>query len=115
VAGRIIINRVVYSVTQQVHIGVHQWPNIVRLVSEVGCNESVPGRCVVQSICHNIKMDLRGLGWGDMEWIDLAQNRYQWRALENTVMNIRVPCNTGHFLSSWETCGFTRTQLPGVH
>jgi hypothetical protein len=29
----------------------------------------------------NIKMDLREIGWGDMDWIDLAQDRDQWRAL----------------------------------
>jgi hypothetical protein len=29
----------------------------------------------------NIKMDLREIGWGGMEWIDLAQDRDQWRAL----------------------------------
>jgi hypothetical protein len=39
----------------------------------------------------NIKMDLREIGWGDMDWIDLAQNRDQWRALVNTEMNLRVP------------------------
>jgi hypothetical protein len=39
----------------------------------------------------NIKMDLRKIGWGDMDWIDLAQDRDQWRALVNTVMNFRVP------------------------
>jgi hypothetical protein len=39
----------------------------------------------------NIKMDLRGIGWGGMDWIDLAQDRDQWRALVNTVMNLRVP------------------------
>jgi hypothetical protein len=39
----------------------------------------------------NIKIDLREIGWDDMEWIDLAQDRGQWRALENTVMNFRVP------------------------
>jgi hypothetical protein len=39
----------------------------------------------------NIKMDLREIGWDDMDWIDLAQNRDQWRALLNTVMNLRVP------------------------
>jgi hypothetical protein len=33
----------------------------------------------------NIKMDLREKGWGGMDWIDLAQDRDQWRALENTV------------------------------
>jgi hypothetical protein len=39
----------------------------------------------------NIKMDLREIGWGDMEWIDLAQDRDHWRALVNSVMNLRVP------------------------
>jgi hypothetical protein len=37
----------------------------------------------------NIKMDLRETGWGGMDWIDLAHDRDQWRALENTVMSVR--------------------------
>jgi hypothetical protein len=36
----------------------------------------------------NIKMDLRATGWDDMDWIDLAQDRDQWRALVNTEMNL---------------------------
>jgi hypothetical protein len=39
----------------------------------------------------NIKMDLRETGWGGMNWIYGAQDRDQWRALVNTVMNLRVP------------------------
>jgi hypothetical protein len=39
----------------------------------------------------NIKVDLREIGWDCMDWIDLAQDRDQWRALVNTVMNFRVP------------------------
>jgi hypothetical protein len=39
----------------------------------------------------NIKINVRDIGWGDMDWIDLAQNRDQWRALVNTFMNLRVP------------------------
>jgi hypothetical protein len=39
----------------------------------------------------NIKMDLREMGWDCVDWIELAQDRDQWRALVNTVMNLRVP------------------------
>jgi hypothetical protein len=39
----------------------------------------------------NSKMDLREIEWDDMHWIDLAQDRDQWRALVNTVMNLRLP------------------------
>jgi hypothetical protein len=39
----------------------------------------------------NIKIDLREIGWDGMDWIDLAQDRDQLRALWNTVMNLRVP------------------------
>jgi hypothetical protein len=39
----------------------------------------------------NIKIDLREIGWDGMDWIDLAQDRDKWRALVNTVMNLRVP------------------------
>jgi hypothetical protein len=39
----------------------------------------------------NIKMDFRKIRWDGMDWIDLAQDRDQWRALVNTVMNLRVP------------------------
>jgi hypothetical protein len=38
-----------------------------------------------------IKMDLREIGWGGTDWIDLAHDRDQWRALMNTVINLRVP------------------------
>jgi hypothetical protein len=39
----------------------------------------------------NIRMDLREIGWDDVDWIDLAQDRDQWKALVSTVMNLRVP------------------------
>jgi hypothetical protein len=39
----------------------------------------------------NIRMDLREIECGGMDWIDLVQDRDQWRALVNTVMNLRVP------------------------
>jgi hypothetical protein len=39
----------------------------------------------------NIEMHLREIEWGSMDWIDLAQDRDQWKALVNTVMSHRVP------------------------
>jgi hypothetical protein len=39
----------------------------------------------------NIKMDLREIEWGGMDWIDLVQDRDQWMALVNMVMNFIVP------------------------
>jgi hypothetical protein len=39
----------------------------------------------------NIRMDIKGLGWRGMDWIDLAEDTEQWRALVNMVMNLRVP------------------------
>jgi hypothetical protein len=39
----------------------------------------------------NIIMDLVEVGWGDVDWISLAQDRDRWRALVNSVLNLRVP------------------------
>jgi hypothetical protein len=39
----------------------------------------------------NISMDLGEVGWGDVDWTGLAQDRKRWRALGNPVLNLRVP------------------------
>jgi hypothetical protein len=39
---------------------------------------------------NNIKIGLREIGWVGMNWIDLAQDRDQWRALVNTAMKFRI-------------------------
>jgi hypothetical protein len=39
----------------------------------------------------NIKIGLSEIGWGCVDWIGLAQDRYKWRALVNVVMNLQVP------------------------
>jgi hypothetical protein len=39
----------------------------------------------------NIRIDLREIGWDGMDWIDLDQDMDQWRALVNTILNLRVP------------------------
>jgi hypothetical protein len=39
----------------------------------------------------NIKIDLREIGWDSVDWIDLAQDRDQWRTLVNAVMNLQIP------------------------
>jgi hypothetical protein len=39
----------------------------------------------------DMKMDLREMGWCGVDWIDMSQDRDQWRALVNTVMDLRVP------------------------
>jgi hypothetical protein len=49
------------------------------------CTRKTKRRCV-----DNIKIYLREIGWGGKDWIDLAQDREQWRALVNTVINLRV-------------------------
>jgi hypothetical protein len=49
------------------------------------------GRRLRRRWVDNIKMDLREIGWDGVDWIDLAQDRDQWRAVVNTVMNFRVP------------------------
>jgi hypothetical protein len=55
----------------------------------------------------NIKI-CREIGWDVMDWIGLAQDGDDWRALLNTVMNLQVPQNAGKFLSSCTVGSFSR-------
>jgi len=48
----------------------------------------------------NIKMDLQEVGCGDMDWVDLVQDRDKWWALTNVVRYFQVPQNMGNFLTS---------------
>jgi hypothetical protein len=51
---------------------------------------------------------------GGVDWIKLAEDRESLRALVNVVMNLRVPCNAGNFLTSCKTVSvLRRTLLPG--
>jgi hypothetical protein len=56
-----------------------------------------------------LKIDLREIGLGYMDWIDLAEDRDQWRALVNTVMYLQGPYNAEKFLSSCTIGGFARS------
>jgi hypothetical protein len=49
---------------------------------------------------HDTEMDVEGIGYEDVDWIPLAQDRIQWRALVNTVMKLRVPQKSGNLLTS---------------
>jgi hypothetical protein len=53
-------------------------------------------------------MDLREIGWDSIDWIDLAQDRDQWMAVVNTILNLRVPQNAVKFLSRCTIGSFSR-------
>jgi hypothetical protein len=59
----------------------------------------------------NIRMDLGEVGWGDADWIGLAQDRNRWRALLNSVLNLRVPRNAGKLSSGVTSSGLSSSVL----
>jgi hypothetical protein len=62
---------------------------LFKVLVEKSEGKRLPGRPRVK--CEDgIRMDLREIGWEDVEWIQLAQDRGQWRAVVNAVMNPRV-------------------------
>jgi hypothetical protein len=64
--------------------------NVYRLLVEKPVGKKPLGRPKRRWV-DNIKRDLVKVGWGDVDWIGLAHDRYKWRALVNAVMNLRVP------------------------
>jgi hypothetical protein len=94
--------------------GLYSSPSIIRVIrarnirraGHVACMGDVRGSCNIlvgrpegrrplgrprHRWEHNIKIDLREIGFGDVDWIHLAKDRGRWRALLNTVMNLWVP------------------------
>jgi hypothetical protein len=64
---------------------------------------------------YNIKTDLVEIGLDGLDWIVLSQNRYCWRALVNSVMNLPIPFNAGKLSNGCATGGLSNcTQLHTV-
>jgi hypothetical protein len=78
--------------------------NIFSLLIEVIRPLEIP-RC---RLVDSIEIDVTEIGWDGMDWIDLAQDRDQWRALVKTIMNLLVPYNIGKFLSGCTIGSFSR-------
>jgi hypothetical protein len=55
----------------------------------------------------NIRMDIGEVGWGDVDWIGLDKDRNRWRALVNSVLNLRVPWNVGKLSSGLASSGLS--------
>jgi hypothetical protein len=71
--------------------------------------KSVKGYCL--RLGGYIKIGLKEIGWEIVDWIHLAQNMNQWRAVVTTVVNPRVPQNAMKFLTSSATTSFSRMAL----
>jgi hypothetical protein len=57
-------------------------------------------------------MGLRETGWDGVDWIDMAQDRDQFRTLVNMVLNLRIPLNAGKFLRGCTIGGFKKGSAP---
>jgi hypothetical protein len=55
----------------------------------------------------NIRMYLGKVGWGDVDWTGLARHRNRWRALVNSVLNLRVSLNAGKLTSGLTSSGLS--------
>jgi hypothetical protein len=68
----------------------HAWVRKVYKVMMGKPKEKRPLRRPRRRWENGIRMDLREIGFGGVEWIQLAQDRYRWWALVNTMMNLRI-------------------------
>jgi hypothetical protein len=68
-----------------------RWAGHVARMGETRNAYRILGERTKRRWVDNIKMNLREIGWDGIHWIELAQDRDQWRALVNAVMNLRVP------------------------
>jgi hypothetical protein len=60
----------------------------------------------------NIRMDLGEVGWGEVDWIGLAKDRNRWRAVVNSVLNLRVLLNPGKLSSGLTSSGLSSSSRP---
>jgi len=85
------MNRIVHPIVRVIK-SIMIWAGHVACMGEKGCIYRIlVGKPKGKRWEDNIKMDLREVGRGGMEWIVLDQDRYRWKALVNTVINLRVP------------------------
>jgi hypothetical protein len=71
--------------------GAHERIILIGILEEVRLEGKRPLGRPRRRWVDNIKIDLREIGWNGGDWIDLTQDRDQWRALVKAVMNLRVP------------------------
>jgi hypothetical protein len=97
------------NIVRVIKLGRMKWAGHVARMGEgrgvyrvlVGRSESKRPLGIPRRRCEdNIKLDLREIGIVGANWIQLAQDRIQWRACMNTVMNLRIPLRAGYFLTS---------------